>query len=88
MVIWPNSFGESDCFISFEFNVELVALEGEQCSIPAFPLLEVSSVVTVIQAHFTPQTLALRSQTLLGCDSVKPVTGRPAQFKAAGQFFD
>lgn len=87
VVIWPDSFGESKSFISFDFNVKFLAFEGEECSILAFPLLEVSLLVTVVESNFTPHSFALRSQALFRCGNKKPVTGCPAHVEAAVKFF-
>lgn len=87
VVIWPNSFGESKSFIRFDFNVQFLAFEGEECSIPAFPLLEGSHLITVIEGNFTPHSFALCSQALFGCGNKKPVTGCPTDVKAAVKFF-
>lgn len=66
MVIWTNGSGESYRFICFDFNVKLLVFEGDQRFIPAFPLLEGRFLVTVVEAHFTAYTFALRPQALLG----------------------
>lgn len=66
VVVWTNSFGENSRLIRLHFNVQLLAYEGEQCVIPAFPLLQVALVVTIVETDFTPHTFALCSQTLLG----------------------
>lgn len=87
MVIWPSCSGESNCFISFDLNEEFLIFEGEQCSIPAFPLLESALVVAVKLVHFAPHTFALRAQAFLSRGNKNPVTSRPAQFKAAGILF-
>ena len=87
VVIWSNRFGESNWILSFDFNVEVFAFQGDQCVILAFPLLEVRFVITVVEAHFAPHTFALRSQALFGRDSEKPITGRPADVKATVIFF-
>lgn len=87
VVIWPDSFGESKSFISFDSNVKFFSFEGEQCSILALPLLEVTLLVTVVEGNFTPDSFALCSQALFGCGNIKPVTGCPAHIKAAAKFF-
>lgn len=86
VVIWSYRFGESNRFISFDFKVKLLAFEGEESSILAFPLLEQSLLVTVVQANFTPHRFPLGSQALFGHDSKKPVTGCPAHLEAAITF--
>ena len=85
VIIWPNGLGESDCLISFDFNEKLLIFEGEQRSVPAFPLLEVTPVVTVVLVHFTAHAFALRPQALFSRGHKNPVSGCPAHVKAAAQ---
>lgn len=84
VVIGTYCFGEGNCFISFDFNVELLAFEGKQCFILAFPLLKVTFLITIIEAHFTAHSFALHSKALSGGDNKKAITSRPTHIKAAG----
>lgn len=83
LVIGTNSLGESNCFIGLYFNVELLAFEGKQRFISAFPLLECILVVTIVGAYFTANTFALCAQTLSGWRHKKPITSCPTHFEAA-----
>lgn len=85
VIVWPNSLGQSDCLISFDFNEKLLFFEGEQRSVLAFPLLEVTPDVTVVLVHFAARGFALRAQALFSRRHKNPVSGRPAHVKAAGQ---
>lgn len=78
VVVGSYCSGQSDRFVRFDFDVERLAFECKQRLVLAFPLLEVTLIVAVVQADFTAQAFALRSQALFGGGDKNPSTSCPA----------
>lgn len=87
MIIWTNSSGERHRFIRIQLNVKLLALECKQGFILAFPLLQLTLVVTVVGAHLAAEGLALGTQAFSGHYDEKSVAGCPTHVKATDRLF-